>query len=196
MIQAVNWAEQWALFAENYYDGQAHIDLSPFGVQKILLLYPGPGFGDLSHPTTALMLEMMAPYVTGAAVIDIGTGSGILSLAALLMGASSALGLDIDNEALIHARKNNRLNGLKARFTKRLPSYQRQSDQQSIFLMNMILSEQRQINIPALNRENALWITSGILATQKELYLQQAALWGWQPVANYQKGEWMGWVFC
>lgn len=200
MESQVNWAEQWALFAENYHEGRAHIDLSRFGVQKKLLLYPGPGFGDLSHPTTALMLDMMAPYVAGASVIDIGTGSGILALAALLMGAHTAVGIDIDEEAVSHARKNNRLNGLKARFAKKLSSQQNKKaifseTNSKIFLMNMIFSEQKQIDIAALNCRGALWITSGILETQKERYLEQAIAWGWQPLACYQKGEWLGWVF-
>ena len=48
----VNWEDQWALFAEDFKEGKAHINLSPFGVEKTLLLTPGAGFGDLSHPTT------------------------------------------------------------------------------------------------------------------------------------------------
>ena len=54
----VDWHQQWELFAENFYDGKAHIDLSQFGGEETLLLLPGPGFGDLSHPTTYLMLQL------------------------------------------------------------------------------------------------------------------------------------------
>ena len=188
----VNWEEQWELFAENYHDGKAHIDLSRFGKKKTLLLLPGPGFGDLSHPTTSLMLRMLQPYADAAKIIDIGTGSGILSLAALLLGAQSAIGIDIDLAALAHARKNNRLNHLNARFAKRLPKSLGHSN---ILLMNMILSEQRMIDIPKLNPVAKLWIVSGILASQKDIYLQQAASWDWQPISEYQEGDWMGWIF-
>ena len=82
----VNWEEQWALFAESSFDGKAHIDLSQFGGASTLLLLPGPGFGDLSHPTTYLMLKMMQNRVQNLPVLDIGTGSGILALAALSLG--------------------------------------------------------------------------------------------------------------
>lgn len=191
-INSVNWEEQWELFAENYYDGKAHIDLSRFGEQKTLLLLPGPGFGDLSHPTTSLMLQMLQSYANNANIIDIGTGSGILSLAALLLGAKLAIGIDIDLAALAHARRNNRLNHLDARFTKKLPKSLGHSN---ILLMNMILSEQRMIDIPTLNSVAKLWIVSGILASQKEAYLQQAANWNWEPVSEHQLGDWMGWVF-
>lgn len=186
-MDKIDWEEQWALFAENFYDGKAHIDLG----KKTLLLLPGPGFGDLSHPTTALMLEMMQAHALGNRVLDIGTGSGILALAAILLGAKSALGIDIDPEALTHAEKNNALNGLNARFSqtipKRLPP--------SIVLINMILSEQRAAFSPEANRAAKLWITSGILASQETEYLAQTSDWGWKMVSKHQKSEWLGFIF-
>ena len=119
----VDWENQGALFAENFKDGKAHIDLQRFGTPATLKLYPGPGFGDLSHPTTNLMLELMQGALTGQIALDIGCGSGILSLAALLMGAKKAYGVDIDAEALLHAEKNADLNGLiYASFSRFLPT--------------------------------------------------------------------------
>lgn len=193
MENHIDWEEQWALFAENFYDGQAHIDLSRFGKNSILKLLPGPGFGDLSHPTTSLMLELMHPYIQDADIIDIGTGSGILALASLLLGARSAVGIDIDPHAIVHAKKNNRLNRLSARFG--MPSLLQKNKRQSIFLMNMILSEQRMVNPTQFHKPSALWVTSGILSSQKELYLQQAQDWNWLPITAKEKGEWVGWVF-
>lgn len=185
-MDKIDWEEQWALFAENFYEGKAHIDLG----KKTLLLLPGPGFGDLSHPTTALMLEMMQTYAPGNQVLDIGTGSGILALAALLLGAKSALGIDIDPDAVTHAEKNNALNGLNARFSQTIPK----SLPPSIVLMNMILSEQRAAFSPEANRAAKLWITSGILACQEHGYLAQTAEWGWQVVSKHQKSEWLGFI--
>ena len=184
---SVNWDEQWALFAENFYDGKAHIDLG----KKTLLLAPGPGFGDLSHPTTSLMLEMMHSEVPGESVLDIGTGSGILSLAALLLGARSAHGIDIDPDALLHAKKNNALNGLNARFSKILPK----TLPPSIALMNMILSEQRAAFSPRANQTAKRWITSGILEAQEGEYLAQTSAWGWTLRSKHQSSEWLGFVF-
>lgn len=183
----INWEEQWAFFAENFYDGKAHIDLG----EKTLLLLPGPGFGDLSHPTTALMLEMMKTHVTGESVLDIGTGSGILTLAALLLGARFAHGIDIDPDALLHAEKNNVLNGLEARFSKTLPN----KLPPSIVLMNMILSEQRLAFSSRANQAAKLWITSGILATQATEYLAQASDWGWELHSTHRRSDWLGFVF-
>jgi ribosomal protein L11 methyltransferase len=183
----VDWKQQWALFAKNFYDGLAHI---PLAGDKTLLLLPGPGFGDLSHPTTALMLEMMHPLVSQESIVDIGTGSGILALSALLLGANSSFGIDIDPEALLHAKENNELNHLNARFNKKLPP----KLPPSIFLMNMILSEQR---VAFQKHPSAkLWITSGILESQESEYLAQADKWGLKVRSRHQNSEWLGFILA
>jgi ribosomal protein L11 methyltransferase len=187
-MTGVDWNEQWSLFAKNFHDGKAHIPIK----NKTLLLLPGPGFGDLSHPTTALMLKMMEKVIKKEAVIDIGTGCGILALASLLLGAKQAIGIDIDPEALKHARRNSKLNRLKASFRKTLP---KTLGDKHILLMNMILSEQREIKPEELNHFAKLWITSGILENQKGAYLAQASSWGWQPLSIHRKKGWLGFIF-
>ncbi len=189
----IDWEKQWELFAENFHDGKAHIDLSRFGKNKTLLLYPGAGFGDLSHPTTHLMLEMMQNRIRGESIVDIGTGSGILSLAALLLGASHAIGIDIDPEAIAHAQKNSYLNNLEgqSQFLLNCP----QNLPPSVFLMNMIYPEQREVNPTQFIPHAKLWIVSGILKQQKETYLKQTRAWNWTPLEERQRGEWLSWTF-
>lgn len=184
----VDWEEQWSLFAENFNEGKAHIQLN----DKTLLLTPGAGFGDLSHPTTYLMLEMMKGKVQGESIIDIGTGSGILALAALLLGAKSALGIDIDPAALKHARENAKLNHLKAQFSKTLP---KNLPNGNILLMNMIFPEQQEFQPHRLNPKAKLWIVSGILESQKSDYLLRVAKWGWLLLSEHQQAEWLGFIF-
>jgi len=191
-FRSVDWNQQWELFAENFFNGKAHIDLSKFGVAKTLLLLPGPGFGDLSHPTTYLMLKMMKGRVRDESIVDIGSGSGILSLAALLLGANKAIGIDIDTSAIKHAKENAKINNLKAQFSKTLP---KNLANEQIFLMNMIFPEQKSLNPKKLNDFAKLWIVSGILVEQKKEYLLQANKWGWTPLSEHRKGEWMGWIF-
>lgn len=184
----VNWDEQWAQFAEGFSEGKAHIQVG----EKTLLLTPGAGFGDLSHPTTYLMLEMMREFIPQESVVDIGTGSGILALAALLLGAKSAYGIDIDASALKHARQNAKLNRLRARFGKSLPQ---KLAKKSIFLMNMILPEQREFRPQRLNAKAKLWIVSGLLESQRKEYLIQAKEWGWKPLLEKSHLGWIGFVF-
>lgn len=87
--------------------------------RKILNIEPGLAFGTGSHPTTKLCLETLEKYVDeGSRILDIGCGSGILSIASLLLGAKSAFGVDIDALAVKTAKANAAENGFYGdRFT-------------------------------------------------------------------------------
>ena len=89
-----------------------------------LLLDPGLAFGTGTHPTTALCLEWLdGQELAGDTVLDFGCGSGILAIAALLLGAKRALGTDIDPQALEASRDNATRNGIDpARFPVYLPA--------------------------------------------------------------------------
>ena len=84
----------------------------------VLRLVDGPVFGTGLHPTTALCLEVLEEELRIAlpdAVLDVGTGSGILALAALMLGVPRASAVDIDDDALAVAAENARINGVAAR---------------------------------------------------------------------------------
>lgn len=92
----------------------SHIDTDP----GALRLIDGTAFGTGLHPTTALCLEILGDVASDAvpdSVLDVGTGSGVLALAALLVGVRRALGIDVDDEALSAAAENARINGLQDR---------------------------------------------------------------------------------
>ena len=83
-----------------------------------LRLIDTPAFGTGLHPTTALCLEALDEALriaTPEAVLDVGTGSGVLALGALVLGVPRALAIDVDEEALRAAAENARLNGLTGR---------------------------------------------------------------------------------
>ncbi len=88
------------------------------GRRKVLHLDPGLAFGTGTHETTRLCIELIEDYLRpDMDILDVGCGSGILSLAALLMGGRSAVGVDIDPLAVKTAQENARINGLQDRFT-------------------------------------------------------------------------------
>lgn len=83
-----------------------------------LSLIDSGAFGTGLHPTTALCLEALEdliPAVAPSAVLDVGTGSGVLALAALKLGVPDAVGIDTDDDALRVAGENARINGLANR---------------------------------------------------------------------------------
>jgi len=86
----------------------------------VLTIDPKMSFGTGYHETTRLMLALLERHLTpGARVLDAGTGTGILAIAALKLGASSALGFDIDEWSSVNADENARLNGVSGAFTVR-----------------------------------------------------------------------------
>ncbi|MEK5142397.1 50S ribosomal protein L11 methyltransferase [Paenibacillus sp. FSL M7-0134] len=86
--------------------------------EKIIELDPGMAFGTGTHPTTSLCLRTLESVIKGGEeVIDVGTGSGILAIGAVKLGAKHVLALDLDPVAVSSARENTRLNGLEERIT-------------------------------------------------------------------------------
>lgn len=86
--------------------------------EKIIELDPGMAFGTGTHPTTSLCLRTLESVIQGGEeVIDVGTGSGILAIGAVKLGAKHVLALDLDPVAVSSARENTRLNELEERIT-------------------------------------------------------------------------------
>jgi len=84
--------------------------------QIVVRINPGAGFGTGGHETTQLCLRQLEKRIRpGDQVLDVGSGSGVLAIAAVLLGASRATGIDIDPETIGNALENARLNGLEGR---------------------------------------------------------------------------------
>ncbi|ERI53470.1 50S ribosomal protein L11 methyltransferase [Pseudomonas sp. AOB-7] len=136
-----------------------------------LLLDPGLAFGTGTHPTTALCLEWLdGQDLAGCNVLDFGCGSGILAIAALLLGAPQAVGTDIDPQALEASRDNASRNGIDpARFPVYLPADLPQQPAEVVvanILAGPLVSLAPQIG--ALVKPGGRLALSGILAEQAE----------------------------
>jgi ribosomal protein L11 methyltransferase len=118
-----NWAESWKENFQPVRIGNRLIivpawlespeDALPAGTRIPIWLDPGMAFGTGTHPTTQLCLELLETYTPQeGSVLDIGCGSGILSIAALKLGADRAFGVDVELPALKAVRKNSRINAV------------------------------------------------------------------------------------
>lgn len=117
-LAQTNWEESWKenypavevgekLVVLPYWQAQAYT-----GDRLPVILDPGLTFGTGAHPSTQMVMEAMETYLTpGGVCLDLGSGSGILSIAALRLGASGAIGVDIDPKAEDIARENAAYNG-------------------------------------------------------------------------------------
>jgi ribosomal protein L11 methyltransferase len=136
-----------------------------------LHLDPGLAFGTGTHPTTALCLEWLdGQSLHDCNVLDFGCGSGILAIAALLLGAKQACGTDIDPQALEASRDNATRNGIDAaRFPLYLPS-EMPADTFDLVLANILAGPLVQL-APTISqhvRQGGYLVLSGILAEQAE----------------------------
>lgn len=178
-LPAIDWEGQWKLHGVN--------ELEINGKQ--LQLLAGPGFGDFSHPTTQLMIEMMKEHLPlDAVVVDLGCGSGILSLVALALGAKRVIGIDIDPEALHHSLENAQTNGYEGQCTFCLPQ-DFQTTEEVFVLMNMITSEQKVAWETVKDCTISGIISSGVLRREEKKYSQFAK--GWRIVERLEREDWL-----
>jgi ribosomal protein L11 methyltransferase len=115
-----NWMEAWKTRYQPILIGRRLVIVpawmeSPDLARVAIKIDPGMAFGTGTHPTTQLCLELLESVaVENADVIDVGCGSGILSVAALKLGAKTALGVDIDEAAIRNSRENAENNGIRS----------------------------------------------------------------------------------
>jgi ribosomal protein L11 methyltransferase len=136
----------------------------------VIQLDPGLAFGTGTHPTTALCLEWLDSLdLRGRRVIDYGCGSGILAIAALLLGADTAIGIDHDPQALQASLENAEKNGVANRLTVCLPDAapQRAAD---ILVANILAGPLMSLapTLESLVTPAGEFALSGILAEQHE----------------------------
>ena len=146
-------------------------EVDPQG-RVVLNLEPGIAFGTGTHETTRLCLELLEKYISaGARFLDMGCGSGILSVAALLLGAESAVGVDIDPLAVKTAEENAASNQVADRFTGICGDLtEKVTGKYHVVAANIVadivilLSQ----DAPWFMYENSVFIVSGIIDTREQ----------------------------
>ena len=121
-IEQQSWQDSWKQFWQPTPVGEKLVvcpsweDYNPEPGQVVVNLDPGMAFGTGTHDSTRLCMELAEKTVTGGErILDLGCGSGILAITALLLGAESALGIDIDEVAVRTAGENAGLNNVSGR---------------------------------------------------------------------------------
>ena len=140
--------------------------------RAVLRLDPGMAFGTGTHETTALCLVALDELVQGGErLLDIGTGSGILAIAALLLGAAKAEGVDIDPMCVRTAGENAALNGVSGRFHVEIGDLSdKASGQYDLITANIVANAIKQLapQIPALLAPGGTFIASGIIDERED----------------------------
>lgn len=161
----------------------------------VLKLDPGMAFGTGTHETTRLCLEALDEAVQGGeAVLDIGCGSGILSIAALLLGAKSALAVDIDDMCVRTAAENAALNGVAERYTTVAGDLAGAAKgKYDIVLANIVADAIIRLapDIPRLLAPCGLFLASGIIAPREADVLAALRAAGLTVTERRQDKDWL-----
>ena len=158
----------------------------------VVYLDPGLAFGTGTHETTALCLEWLGgAQVEGKQVMDFGCGSGILAVAALKLGATSAHGVDIDPQALEASLDNAHRNGVEDSLSFPDPN-QLGTQKYDIVLANILAGPLLEMadQILGICRPGGELVLSGILAEQSAM-VQEAYAHGCKKIAETHKGDWV-----
>ena len=158
-----------------------------------LKLDPGLAFGTGTHETTALCLEGLDQAdLTGKAVLDFGCGSGVLAIAALLLGAGNATGTDIDPQALTASEDNARNNGVADALRLYLPENLPADYRCDVLVANILAGPLVELagQLASYCRPGGSLALSGILAEQAESVRNAYAPW-FDLNPTTQQGDWV-----
>ena len=161
---------------------------------------PGMAFGTGTHATTILCVQALEERLKRKrlSVLDVGTGSGILSIIAAKLGTQEVWGIDIDGVALENARENVKKNCVSDVVTLRKGSIGNVQKRFDIIIANIDLKSLRKMRKPLLNhlKDRGFLILSGILEKEKERireYYLKTELLRW--IKTAQEGEWVCFTF-
>ena len=163
--------------------------------RTVITMDPGMAFGTGTHETTSLCLEVLDACIKGGErMLDIGTGSGILAIAALKLGAAEAEGVDIDPMCVRTAGENAQRNGVQDRFKVLVGDLSdKASGVYNIITANIVASAILSLapHVPALMAPGAVFIASGIIDTRKEEVLEGLRAAGLDPFEVHEKRGWV-----
>lgn len=163
--------------------------------RTVLHIEPGLAFGTGSHPTTKLCLETLENYISeNSTVLDIGCGSGILSIASLLLGAKSAFGVDIDKLAVKTALKNAKENGFEPPVFKAVNGNlsDKVTGKYNVIVANIVADIIMDFNkeVGHFLDKDGVYITGGIIDSRKDEVIYSFEQNGFKIIENFEEKGW------
>lgn len=162
--------------------------------EHVIRLDPGMAFGTGTHPTTRLCIQALEMVIRGGEkVLDVGTGSGVLSIAAKYFGASTVLAYDLDEVAVRAAKENLDLNPISKDVKVSANNLLNGIDESSDLIVANILADIIVPLVPQAYRNlnpNGYFLTSGIIADKLDLVLDELKKYNFVIEEVLSFGEW------
>ena len=205
----VDWVNNWKKYFHQFYVDDILIIPSWEEVKEedkdkmIIHIDPGTAFGTGMHETTQLCIRQIRKYLKdGDRILDVGTGSGILSIAALKLGAGYALGTDLDPCAVTAVKENMEVNGLKEdQYDVILgniiddPKVQSEAGEEAYDIVTAnILAEVLLPLTPVVIhqlKKGGIYITSGIIDDKEAVVVEAVKAAGLEVLEVTHQGEWV-----
>lgn len=199
-VRQEDWTENWKKYFHKIEVGE-NLLICPVWEnpgdteRKVMMIEPGLAFGTGTHATTSLCLETLEGIIgEDTTVLDIGCGSGILSIASLILGAESAVGIDIDEKAVKTAWENAKensftypkVNFLEGDLTDKV------SGKYSLVVANIVADVILKL-VPDVKKfltDTGTFVVSGIIDSRVEQVRESFDLYGFKVVEHTRREEW------
>ncbi|EXJ24117.1 Ribosomal protein L11 methyltransferase [Alkalibacterium sp. AK22] len=174
---------QWEEYAPNFLD------------ERVCYLDPGLAFGTGTHPTTQLCIQALETLVRkDDTILDVGTGSGVLSIVSALYGAGTIKAYDLDEVAVNSARSNIRLNNLEDQIAVQANNLLHGIDAEADIIVANILAEIILLFVEDAYRklkQGGHFIMSGIISEKKDEVIEECKKYGFTIVQVNQMNDWV-----
>ncbi len=196
-----DWADKWKAFfkptpvGERLFVRPVWIDDYDAGDRAVLNIEPGAAFGTGTHDTTRLCLETLDKIIKdGDTVLDIGCGSGILAISSMLLGATEAFGVDIDELAVKTAKENGKMNGFDEPELKFVCGdlADKVTKQYDVVVANIVadIIILFSTQVRAFMKPGAKFIASGVIDTRADEVVSALQRAGLKLVERIEQGGW------
>lgn len=200
-VHEQDWAENWKRYYKPFRAGERIVvkpswePYEPFPEDLVIEMDPGMAFGTGTHETTYMCLQMLERYVRpGSVCIDVGTGTGILAIAAAKLGAQDVLAIDLDEQAVAVAKENIQKNGMQQVVHAQAGDLLKDSvGKADVIVANIIADVICALCGPAKShiRPGGAFICSGIIREREEDVLRALRQAGYAVDCRIARGEWV-----
>ena len=211
-VDEEDWANEWKKYYHPQHIGKHLVvtppweNYAPAAGETVVTMDPGMAFGTGTHETTRLCLALLESYLPEKIaenprlrLLDVGTGSGILSIAASKLGAEACYAYDIDPVAVRVAKENAAANGcgnITCGCSDLLAGVNRDAPYDFVcanIVADIIL--RMAPDLPPLLRDGAIVITSGVIAPRAEEVLRGMEVAGFEKIGGQEENDWTAMVF-
>ncbi len=203
-VDDTDWNENWKKYFHTSEIGEKLVIVPSWETydnkngRTVLNIDPGAAFGTGTHATTSLCLSLLENYIKeDTKMLDIGTGSGILSIASVLLGAKSAIGVDIDAQSVKTAKENAEINKMADKCEFIVGDLaDKISGKYNIICANIVADVIIKLfqNVEQFLEENGVFIISGIIDIRKDDVLAAAKEKNFMILEEKYKDNWCAFV--